>query len=177
MRRGIDILNIKKNKIKWLRLLLLSLILFLSACGPKKMTYRDPDEISYEVTEKTDIKDQKAVEEAVKVVQKNIQAAQEEDIDAYLSTIVKKGHKETKKEFKDFFEDYDLEHTIMGITVLEEDKETMLLEVTQQSVATHTAENVDEYKDHIAVANHVLVKEEGKWKISETTMVDNYFIE
>lgn len=164
--------------MKWMLLIMAPIMLFVSGCGgPKKISYRDPESVSYKVHEKTEIKNQQDLKEAIEVIEKNLEAAEKEDIPAYLSTIIKAGHEDTSKELEDFFESYDLEHTILGITVLDQKEDKMLLEVTQQSVATFTAEDADEYKNHVAVANHTLVKEDGQWKIAETAMVENYFIE
>lgn len=164
--------------MKWILLVIAPIMLFVSGCGgPKKISYRDPENVSYEVYEKTKITNNQDLEEAIEVIEKNIEAAEKEDIPTYLSTIIKSGHGDTAKELEEFFKSYDLEHTILGITVLDQEEEKMLIEVTQQSVTVFTAEDADEYKDHVAVANHTLVKEDGQWKIAETAMVENYFIE
>lgn len=153
------------------------ILLFLSGCGPRTLSYKDPETVSYEIVEKTEVTDSKEVEEAIKVIKKNLKSAENEDMEAYRSTIIKSAHGDTTEELEKFFEDYDLEHTVLGVTVLEQEEDTMLLQVTQQSIATDVAEGAEEYKDHIAVANHTLLKEDGQWKIAETTMTDNYFIE
>lgn len=147
------------------------------ACGPRKISYQDPEAVSYELIEDVEVEDQEAVDEAVAVVEKNIEAVEEQDMEKYLSTIVESGQQETKNELEEFFELYQLEHTALGITLLEEDDQSMLLEVMQQSIAESTAEGAEEYKDHIAVANYVLEKENEEWKISSTSIVENYFIE
>lgn len=164
--------------MKWILLVLSPILLILSGCtGRKTMPYRDPSTVSYEVEEKAKVTDSNEIKEAVEVIEKNIEAAEAEDIDAYLSTIIKSGHADTAQELEEFFKSYDLEHTILAITVLDQEDEKMLIEVTQQSIATFTAEDVPEYKNHVAVANHTLVKEDDEWKIAETAMIENYFIE
>lgn len=159
-------------------LVMAPIMLVLSSCGGRKtIPYRDPATVSYEVQEKNKVTNVDDLEEAIQVVEKNIQAAEEEDIEAYLSTIIKSGHEDTAKELEEFFKSYDLEHTILAISVMDQEEDKMLLEVTQQSVATFVAEDAQEYKDHVAVANHTLVKEDGQWKVAETAMVETYFIE
>lgn len=155
-----------------------SALLFLTGCSPSQTAeYINPEEVSYEVQIETEVTDREAIEEAVQVIENNIAYAEAEDMDGYLSTIVSSAHENTRTELEAFFELYDLEHTILSITVLEQEEDTMLIEVFQQTVAVDQAEEADDYRDHLGVANHTLVLEDGEWKISETVMTDNFFIE
>lgn len=164
--------------MKYFLIALGSTLLFLTGCSPSKTAeYINPEDVSYEVQEETEITDREAVQEAVQVIEDNLAYAEEEDMDGYLSTIVSSAHENTRSELEAFFELYDLEHTVLGITVLEQDEESMLIEVFQQTVAVDQAEEADDYRDHLGVANHTLILEDGEWKISETVMTDNFFIE
>lgn len=156
--------------------LALGSLLFLIGCTPSR-SYQNPTEVSYEIEGLAEVTDQKAAEEAIQVIEKNIQYAKEEDMEGYLSTILSSAHENTRTELEDFFEEYDIEHTILSIEVIDQKADQMLVRVEQQSVAVHIKEGAEEYRDHVAEANHTLVLEEGEWKIAETTMTDTHFIE
>lgn len=153
-------------------------LFILSGCTQTKTTqYQEPDSVSYKVEEKTEITDQRSVDEAVSVIEKNLAFAQEEDMEGYKTTIVESAHQNTTDELESFFADYDIEHTVLGMAVLEQEENRILLEVNQQSVALNVAEGAEDYRDHVAVANHTLVIENGEWKITDTTMTETFFID
>lgn len=165
--------------MKYFLLALFSIPLALAGCTPSNTAeYINPENVSYELESEIDVTNQEAVEEAAKVIEINMAAAESEDLDLYVTTIVSKAHENTREELSKFYEQYDLEHTILSINLLEEEEDTLLFEVFQQSVATYTSEEAEgEYRDHLAVAHHTLVLEDGEWKISETAITDTYFIE
>lgn len=157
---------------------LMLIILFVAGCSATNTReYIEPSSVSYEVEEETDILDSEAIAAGIKLIQKNLEYAQNEDIEQYLTTIVESAHENTKIELNEFFDFYDMEHTILGITVLEQELEEMLIQVEQQSVAIVSVEEAEPYRDHVSLANHTLVKENEEWKIAETTMTETYFIE
>lgn len=161
--------------------LVISMVL-LSGCGSSlTRSYIDPASHSYEVSTDVELVDEEAAEEAaeeaITVIENNLAYAEDENLEGYLSTIASVGHENTKDELSAFFEEYDLEHTILSVTVLDQQPDRMLIEVEQQSIATYTAEGAEEYRDHVSVANHTLVLETDEWVISETIMTETFFID
>lgn len=152
--------------------------LLLTGCTQRKTTeYQDPESVSYEIRYDTEVIDEEAVLEAVEVVEDNLRYSQDEDIEGYKSTIVEEARENTEKELESFFNDYDLEHTVLSVKVLEQEEASMLLEVAQQSVVIQAEDGAEEYRDHVAIANHTLIPEDGSWKIADTTMTETLFIE
>lgn len=157
---------------------LVPLLILLGGCSPAMTrTYIDPSDIKYEVSANTEIIDEEAMKEAVKVIEKNLTFAENEDINGYLSTIAKSDQNNTKSELTAFFRDYDLEHTILSVNVLDQEQTRMLIEVKQQTVLVEAAEGAEDYRDHVSIANHTIIMENNEWKISETIMTETFFIE
>lgn len=140
-------------------------------------TYQDPAEVTYEVEGTDEITNHQAIDEAVELVEQNLSYVEEKQMEGYLSTIVSSAREETEAELAPFFESYNIEHTILGIEVLEQQPNQILLQVEQQSILIDKDPNAEEYRDHIAEANHTLTYENDKWKIAETTITDNFFLE
>ncbi|NAP01183.1 hypothetical protein FRY77_35090, partial [Halomonas sp. MG34] len=69
--------------------------------------------------------------EVKQVLKRNLQAIQEEDMDAYLATLVESGRESTKNEIAGFFEDYDIEYELLGFEILEEEEERIVIEAEQ----------------------------------------------
>lgn len=149
--------------------------LFLMLGCQSVPTYQDPASVDYEIEGSFEI--DQDIEEAVKVVEDNLRYAEEKDMDGYLSTIIPSGREETKQELEPFFEEYDMEHTILNVKVLEKEEDIMLLQVEQQTIALDAKEGAPNYRDHIAEANHTMIKEDGKWLIKETVITDNFYLE
>lgn len=157
-------------------LLLIGISFILFGCTTNRV-YQDPSSVSYEIEGQSEITDSKAAAEAVDVIEQNLQYAQEEDMNGYLSTIVSEAHENTRSELQMFFELYDIEHTILRVEVLDQQLDQMLIQVEQQSVVIEAVSEAEQYRDHVSEANHTLVIENGQWKIAETTMTETYFIE
>lgn len=153
---------------------LLASVLFLSACQSVP-SYQDPDSVEYSIEGNYEI--DKDIEEAVKVIEENLEYAQKEDMEGYLSTIVPSARTETKKELSSFFEEYDLEHTILSVEVLEKESDIMLIRTEQQTVVKDSVEGAPAYRDHIAEANHTMVKVDGTWMIEESIMTDAFYFD
>jgi|SRR5690625_589496 len=153
---------------------LLASILFLSACQSVP-SYQDPDTVEYSI--EGDYEIDKDIEDAVRVIEENLEYAEKEDMEGYLSTIVPSARVETEKELSSFFEEYDLEHTILSVEVLEKESDVMLLRVEQQAVVLDSAEGAPTYRNHIAEANHTMVKVEDTWMIEETIMTDTFYLD
>lgn len=152
--------------------------LLLTGCGSAvSRSYIEPESHTYAIESDTEIIDQVALDEGVTVILDNLSYAENENIEGYLTTISSQGHENTRSELVAFFEDYDLEHTVLSVTLLDQEPELMLIEVEQQTVASFVAEDVEEYRDHVSIANHTLELEEGEWKITETLMTETFFID
>lgn len=160
--------------MKKLIIILLAPILFLTACQSVPH-YQDPDTVEYSI--EGDYEIDQDIEEAVEVVEKNLEYAEKKDMKGYLSTIVPDAREETEKELSSFFEEYDLEHTILSVEVLEKESDIMLLRVEQQTVVLDSAEDAPSYRNHIAEANHTMVKVENTWMIEETIMTDTFYLD
>ncbi|MEC6746953.1 hypothetical protein VXN63_00250 [Marinilactibacillus sp. XAAS-LB27] len=165
--------------MRTIRLLGLSFfIAFLTGCSATNTRdYVEPSSVAYEIEEDTDISDPTAIQEGIAVIKRNLEYAQNENIEQYITTIVNSAQVSTKTELSEFFDLYDMEHTILGIRILEQDANEMLIQVEQQSVAVHTAEEAEPYRDHVSLANHTITKENEQWKIAETVMTETFFIE
>lgn len=162
------------NKVK--SFVVIGIYLMLVGCTSSRV-YQDPSTVFYEIEGQAEITNSKEAEDAVQVIERNLQYAQDEDMEGYLSTIVSKAHENTQSELEIFFELYDIEHTILSIEVMDQQSDQMLIRVEQQSVAVDVRPEAEQYRDHISEANHTLIIEDGQWKIAETTMTNTDFIE
>lgn len=105
------------------------------------------------------------------LLEKNLQAANDEDIETYLSTLVPSAREATKKEMIPFFEKYDVKHTLVAFEVTKEDGKRILVKARQKTVN----EGKEKYRNHITEANHTFVKVDGEWLLEETAMSDTQF--
>jgi|SRR6056297_2122332 len=113
--------------------------------------------------------DNQAEKEAVKaVLQNNLKALQEEDLDGYLATLHKEspGYEKMKKVCPKIFEIYDLEHEIREIKVL--DLSDQKAKVRTVQTARRLA-GPPSYKDNQSTTVHTLKKYQGEWKVYQTT--------
>ena len=157
---------------KVLLLCLASFFLIGCASTPK---YQNPEEVSYQVT--GTVTDEIAANEAVQVIEDNLQYASEEDMDGYVSTIISSAREETASELAAVFETYDLEHTLLSVEILEQEEGRMLIRTQQQTVMIDVIDGAESYRNHIAEANYTMFLEGNEWKIEETVMTDTKFIE
>ncbi|GGI65575.1 MULTISPECIES: hypothetical protein [Enterococcus] len=123
-----------------------------------------------EVTGK--INNQEEALAALAVLEKNLQAANDEDLDLYVSTLVPSAREATKKEMAAFFEEYDVEHTLLEFKVTKDDGERIQVLARQKTINKGS----NKYRNHITEANHTFVKIDGEWFLEETSMSDTQFI-
>ena len=123
-----------------------------------------------EITGKIENKDDALA--ALKVLETNLQAATDEDIDLYVSALVPSARDATQKEMSAFFEEYDVEHTLLEFKVTKEDGTRIQVQARQKTVN----KGKNKYRNHITVANHTFVKMDGEWFLEETAMSDTQFI-
>ncbi|GAQ17722.1 hypothetical protein OPHB3_1647 [Oceanobacillus picturae] len=146
-------------------LIMIALPILLIGCSNGGSTVKDtpPEDLS-----------ENAIE-VKQVLEKNLQATQEEDMDAYLATLVESGRESTKKEIAGFFEDYDMEYELLGFEILEEEDERIVIEAEQRATATYVAEGLS-YRDHIARSEQTFVREEGEWRIAKSEITNTDII-
>ncbi len=118
------------------------------------------------------ITDQDAALAAFATLETNLKAANAEDVELYVSTLVTSAHEETKKEMRKFFKAYDIEHTLLSFEVVKQEDNRMLVKAQQKAINKGSKK----YRDHITEANHTFTKENGKWVIEETAMSNTKFI-
>lgn len=142
-------------------LILLSLPTLFNKMQSTEIVYRDYT-ISGKITNTEDVRS------AVDVVIANNNAANDEDIDAYLATLTPSSRDATKKELISFFKTYDVQHQIIKIQVMEQREDQVVLEVTKES-RNH---NKEEFTDHRAQNVMTIEKQPTKWLIVETFLND-----
>ncbi|MGX6972589.1 hypothetical protein [Vagococcus lutrae] len=138
-------------------LILLGLPTIWQKLQSQTISYHD-----YQITGK--ITDEESIKDAVDVVLINNDAANSENIEAYLDTLSPESRKATKKELTTFFKTYDVTHDILSIKVLEQSNQKIVLEVTKES---HN-HNQATFTDHRAENVITLQKQAGNWQIVET---------
>lgn len=109
---------------------------------------------------------------ALAVLEANLAAANDKDIERYASTLVPEAREATKKEIEKTFAEYDLEHTLLSFEVLSQTDD--LLQVKTQQKTINLGKN--KYRNHITEAHHTFVKEDGQWLIKEVSMSNTQFI-
>lgn len=145
-------------------------LLFLGA-----QYHSEADElITEEESQLTTIQDNDAVQKAKEVLEENLRCANEKDVAGYIKTLVPKARKQTAKEMTLFFEEYSIEHTLQSFKLLKLEENHMLVETKIKSL--NTAPNRQEYRNHIAKANHTFIYQDGQWLIEQTMMIDTHFI-
>lgn len=128
---------------------------------------------SMNTTEQTHSADVLIIQE---LLENNLYYATSENIDGYLSTISQKGHESTREAMLEFFEDYEVSHTLLDFEVVQKKSDEVVVKTKQKSEGTSQLEDVD-YKNHIAEVLHVLIKELDSWKIKESSITDITFTE
>jgi hypothetical protein len=119
------------------------------------------------------VTDSTAAEDCLALLQQNLQAANQKDVEGYTATLVSSARESTAKEMRAFFAEYDLSHTLLSFEVVKQDADSMLV-AAQQKTMNH---GKNDYRDHITQAHHTFVRENGQWKIKETVMTNTEFID
>ncbi|WP_347297439.1 hypothetical protein [Dolosigranulum savutiense] len=148
----------------------------MGCVSPENRDYTDPSTVTYEIEGTDEITDQTEVDQAIAVIKENLAAAQDRDIERYVATIVSEARADTRAELIPFFDTYELEHTILGIKIADQQPEQMLIKVLLQTVALNQSSTADHYRDHVSETHYTLVKEEQEWRIAESQVTENEFI-
>ncbi len=110
----------------------------------------------------------KADEEALRtVIQKNLKALQDENLEDYLSTLHPESPGYAKMELlcPRIFEIYELKHDLVNTEVLNISDNEARVRTTQEARRISGPEN---YKDSRSITVHTLKKYEGEWKLFKT---------
>lgn len=111
------------------------------------------------------------VAEVITVLEQNIQAANEEDLDVYVSTLIESARSQTSQEMQTVFDEFDIKLVLESIDVLEQTDDLVKLRVQQRATS-----DSEEYRDHIATVGITFIKVDGQWLIAESMMEDTQFI-
>ncbi|MGX7031070.1 hypothetical protein ACWN8B_06890 [Vagococcus zengguangii] len=109
---------------------------------------------------------------ALTLIEKNLEAANNEDMNTYLETVVSSAAKDTTKELQPFFDEYDVENTLISFEVKKASDTEMTIETQQRTIN----KGKKKYRNHIATVLHTLTKEDGEWKIKQSNMTNSEFI-
>jgi len=113
--------------------------------------------------EEEQIKDEK--EEIKRVIHRNIKAAEEEDMEAYMDTIHEDvpGYDRTRVLMERMFEQYDLEYEveILEVNIINEEEAEAKVEQVTRSPGNTT------FNDNKLTGTHELLKQNGEWKLGE----------
>lgn len=127
-----------------------------------------------EQDEETDIS-QEEKNEIVAVIERNLEATEDEDIDAFSQTMYQDhpDYEVAVEETEQMFEQFDLEYELEILDVSMADDETATVEFEQKT----TAENGEDFEDNIVTGVHEVRIEDGQWKIYETEITDSQPLE
>ncbi|WP_430611025.1 hypothetical protein [Enterococcus sp. DIV0876] len=146
----------------------IGLVITFYLSAPKATSQvNEPAEITGAIT------DQEAAQACFVLLERNLQAATEKDIDAYTDTLVLHAEEETKAEMIPFFDEYTLAHTLLSFEVIKQEANTMLVAAQQKTI--NLGEN--NYRNHITQAHHTFIKEGAEWKIQQTVMTNTEFLD
>ncbi|EMF0089288.1 hypothetical protein EFL14_RS11245 [Enterococcus hirae] len=159
-------------KKRTLFLVILSIFLLVTAASQlvRNVPRVEAKQTSTKITGK--INNQRTANICHQLLQQNLKAATDKNLNDYLATLVKDAHKATTKEMQQFFKDYDVSHELLSFEVIKQAPQSMLVAAEQKTV-NHGKKA---YRDHITTAYHTFILEENEWKIKETTMTNTQFL-
>lgn len=103
----------------------------------------------------------------------NLTAINNKEIDTYLATLVPTAREASRKEIATFLDTYTVKNQLESFRVLKKDKTHCLVETKQKTINL----GKKKYRNHIATANHTLKKVDGTWLIASTSMINTEFID
>lgn len=147
------------KKLYWMIpfILLLLLPLVVDRIQNEEIIYQ-----AYKVSGK--ITDKNTIQKPLEIVLKNNDAANNEDIEAYLDTLSKENRAATEKELLTFFEEYEIKHEIVGMHVLKQTEDRTVIEVVK--IAKN--HNEKEFQDHQSSNVLTLERINDEWFIVES---------
>ncbi|MBA5730032.1 hypothetical protein HW423_09575 [Aerococcaceae bacterium INB8] len=108
------------------------------------------------------------------IYQRNLQGANTEDVDLYLSTINTKAREETGEVMAQFFTDFDVRQDLLEFEVTDIEPDAIVAKARQKAVGESVLEE-ETYRNHIATVLVVFKQEEGEWRISESSITNIEF--
>ncbi|XJS11018.1 hypothetical protein ACF3NG_01765 [Aerococcaceae bacterium WGS1372] len=103
------------------------------------------------------------------IYQRNLQGANAEDVDLYLSTITTKAREETGEVMARFFEDFDVKQDLLEFDITDIEPDAIVAKARQKAEGDSLLEQ-ETYRNHIATVLVVFKQEEGEWRISESSI-------
>ncbi|MDT2835986.1 hypothetical protein P7H50_03665 [Enterococcus durans] len=113
------------------------------------------------------ITDKKSAQNCLDLVKKNLAAATEKNLEAYLATLSDKAQADTKKELSSI-DSYDLEHELIAFKVLEQRPDSLFVEAFQRT----SNQGKTHYQNHIAQIHYTFMIEAGEWKITDAIITN-----
>lgn len=112
----------------------------------------------------------KADAEIIAVVKKNLEMAQQEDLEGYMSTIAEDSpaYEPTRESMRQIFEIYDLSYELPEVRVLEKTEDTARVYFVQITRKV----SGPEFLDNQVTGRHQLKKIKGVWKIFLTEVIN-----
>lgn len=168
----------KYRKSAWL-ILGASLISLAAGCSaldekPEKKSEKVVQEVAKE--NESNKKEKEGPNDAEKLVQANMEAAEKENFEVYMGTLSKAyQNEESQDEIRALFENFDIDYEVLESKVIKEETDEVTIEVKQKAVAKKVAEGLT-FQNHIAVAQHTLVKEDGKWVFGSTEVISTEYL-
>lgn len=122
--------------------------------------------------------DEVIVEELTTLLFENLEFAQNEDFENYLSTLASeiRENEDNIEQVRSLFENFDLEYEILNFEVLSIEEDHAVVKVVQKTVATYVAEGW-EFTDSIVTAQHTFIKEEDGYKFFTTEVLSTEVVE
>lgn len=117
------------------------------------------------------ISDEHELKNIISLLQKNVQASNDENIELYLSTLSYEARDETKIELMEIFKKFDLTILIKSVEVIKQNDQLIKLRVIQQT-ENH---NNEKYRNHQATVGITFTLIEDEWLIAETMMENTEF--
>lgn len=117
-----------------------------------------------------------AKENTTKALKGNIQFAEEENLDAYMSSLSShfQSDEETKRIMMDLFANFTIDYTIKNIHFKESYVNAVVVEIEQQTNVIDTPPGLNA-KNSVAVIRHTLVKEKNDYKFYATEIIEQTF--
>jgi len=117
-----------------------------------------------------------ANKEVIEVMEKNLEALNNEDVDKYMSTLSEESpaYEQTKELIGKIFEVYDLENKLIGkmeVVEMKEDSAKVKMTTTSKKISG------PEYKDNESTYINLLKKYEDGWKITNTELQETKFLD
>lgn len=123
-------------------------------------------------SQEVEVKDEQGAQEALQVIETNITALNEKNIDGYLDTITEVAHEGTREATEELFEMEDIAFELLESVVIEEEKNKFVIRTEQRA-----SSESDDYRDHVSTNMHTIEKQDVDWKITASEVLDITFEE